>query len=177
MRERLFEFFLPITLSKFGELLKILLLTVFQNKNLWSSFSMMISKLRSQVGFVFTAYAIVDLIYYQLHRITRKTSSYLIDVLFFFIVVIPLMWPVLSKPSYKHVLTESKQQTNIYWSLDGTSLEWKFQSKGNIKQNCLLSGGVSVVSGTVREHFDIFDYWSLTCNTRGGHRRFDCCYI
>ena len=75
-------FRVPITLSKFRELLKILLLTVFQNKNLWSSFSMMISKLRSQVGFVFTAYAIVDLIYYQLHRITRKTSSYLIDVLF-----------------------------------------------------------------------------------------------
>ena len=51
------------------------------------------------------------------------------------------MWPVLSKPSYKHVLTESKQQTNIYWSLDGTSLVWKFQSKGNIEQNCPLSGG------------------------------------
>ena len=52
------------------------------------------------------------------------------------------MWPVLSKPSYKHVLTESKQQTNIYWSLDGTSLVWKFQGKGNIKQNCPMSGGV-----------------------------------
>ena len=51
------------------------------------------------------------------------------------------MWPVLSKPSYKHVLTESKQQTNIYWSLDGTSLVWRFQSKGNIDQNCRLSGG------------------------------------
>ena len=44
--------------------------------------SMMISKLRSRVGFVFTAYAIVDLIYYELHRITREASSYLIDVLF-----------------------------------------------------------------------------------------------
>ena len=51
------------------------------------------------------------------------------------------MWPVLSKPSYEHVLTESKQQTNIYWSLDGTSLVWRFQSKGNIDQNCRLSGG------------------------------------
>ena len=51
------------------------------------------------------------------------------------------MWPVLSKPSYEHVLTESKQQTNIYWSLDGTSLVWRFQSKGNIDQNCPLSGG------------------------------------
>ena len=44
--------------------------------------SMMISNLRSRVGFVFRAYAIVDLIYYELHRITRETSSYLIDVLF-----------------------------------------------------------------------------------------------
>ena len=51
------------------------------------------------------------------------------------------MWPVLSKPSYEHVLTESKQQTNIYWSLDGTSLVWKFQSKGNVEQNFPLSGG------------------------------------
>ena len=51
------------------------------------------------------------------------------------------MWPVLSKPSYEHVLTESKQQTNIYRSLDGTSLVWRFQSKGNIDQNCPLSGG------------------------------------
>ena len=67
-----------MTLSKFGELLKILPLTVFQNKNLRSLFSM-ISKLRSR--FVFTAYAIVDLIYYQKHRIARLTSSYLIDVL------------------------------------------------------------------------------------------------
>ena len=58
-----------------------------------------------------------------------------------FILVIPLMWPVLSKPSYQHVLTESKQHTNIYWSLDGTSLVWRFQSKGNIDQNCPLSGG------------------------------------
>ena len=65
--------------SKFGELLKLLLLTVFQNKNLRSLFSMMISKLRS--WFVFTAHAIVDLIYYQTHQITRETSSYLIDVL------------------------------------------------------------------------------------------------
>ena len=68
-----------MTLSKFGELLKILLLMVFQNKNLRSLFFIMISKLQSR--FVFTAYAIVDLIYYQTHRITRETSSYLIDVL------------------------------------------------------------------------------------------------
>ena len=79
VRGRISELFLPITLSKFGELLKILLLTVFQNKNLRSLFSMMICKLRSR--FVFTAYAIVELIYYQTHRITRETSSYLIDVL------------------------------------------------------------------------------------------------
>ena len=76
---RISEFFLPMTLSKFGELLKILLLMVFQNKNLRSLFFIMISKVQSR--FVFTAYAIVDLIYYQTHRITRETSSYLIDVL------------------------------------------------------------------------------------------------
>ena len=72
-------YFFQLLVSKFGELLKILLLTVFQNKNLRSLFSMMISKLRSR--FVFTAYAIVDLIYYQTHRMTRETSSYLTDVL------------------------------------------------------------------------------------------------